>query len=528
MDYRYITVTKAHEGTFTWIHEPASFSASPGSGSFFEWLESPTAVYWVSGKLGSGKSTLMKYLCELPAIRERLLHWVPATCQKGERLQLVFASFFFWNAGRSSLQKSQAGLLRQLLYEILRQCPNLISVAYPEQWQEYTASGAVLTDESRKVGLEVAELVQAIQNIFEHTKTQPTFKLCFFIDGLDEYEGTPDDIIQLVSLLGSSQQVKICVSSRPWNEFEKAFGGNALRQLRVQDLTRDDIKLFVRDTLEKDANFQEMKEDDESCVDLIQEITNRANGVFLWVRLVVNSLLQGVTNADSVADLRRRLDTFPTDLYEFFERELFSVDPFYRQRTARFFQVTLTSVELLPLVCYWFVDQDDPDAVVASPAETWSVQRTNIRMRQMKKRLNACCKGLLEAQMYDTNKPSSSLSSSIMFDLRVDFAHRTIRDFLRSLDIQKLFDEWSGSTFNADVAICEAILGQIKASPLDKDYCAKGGPVARLVYAFNSQTATGNIPVALRPHTDVLIDQIGKLVKPFGLKHIAEELLSGV
>ncbi|KAK0723417.1 hypothetical protein B0T26DRAFT_674990 [Lasiosphaeria miniovina] len=280
MDYRYITVTKAHEGIFTWIHEPASFSASPGSGSFFECLESPGAVYWVSGKLGSGKSTLMKCLCELPAVWERLMHWVPATCQKGEQLQLVFASFFFWN-----------------------------------------------------VGLEVAELVQAIQNIFDHTKTQPTIKLCFFIDGLD----------------GSA-------SSRPWNEFEKAFGGNVLQQLWVQDLTRDDIKLFVRDTLEKDRNFQELKEDDESCIDLIQEISNRANGVFLWVRLIVNSLLQGVTNADSVVDLRRRLDTFPTDLYEVFERELFSVDPFYRQRTARFFQVTLTSLELLPLVCYWFVD----------------------------------------------------------------------------------------------------------------------------------------------------------------------------
>ncbi|KAK3377288.1 hypothetical protein B0T24DRAFT_237832 [Lasiosphaeria ovina] len=529
MDYRYLTVTQAHQGTFNWIREPASFSSNPtGSDTFFDWLKSNSTTYWISGKLGSGKSTLMKYLCSLPAVQERLELWNPSATGT-DSSKLIFASFFFWNAGRSSLQKSQEGLLRQLLWDIFRECPSLISVAYPELLQLYTASGAMHPEETNKPGLTVPELTQALQRVFDHVDKEQKLKFCFFIDGLDEYEGKPDDIIHLVSLFRASRRVKLCVSSRPWNEFEKAFGGDGLCMLRVQDLTRDDITLFVRDTLEKDANFQELREDDETCVDLVREITHRANGVFLWVRLVVQSLLQGVTNADTVADLRRRLNSFPTDLYEFFERELLSVDAFYRQRTARFFQVTVTSLEVLPLVCYWFVDQEaDPDAVVSAPAAPWPVQRTNVRLKQMRKRLNACCKGLLEAQLYDGDKRSSSLSSSIMFNMRVDFAHRTVRDFFLASDIHKLLAGWSGPGFNASVGICEAILGQIKASPLDKDYCAKAGPVAMLVYAFNRQTAAGSIPVALHPRTDILIDQINKLIKPFGLKHAAEELFSGV
>jgi hypothetical protein len=76
---------------------------------------------------------------------------------------------------------------------------------------------------------------------------------CFFLDGLDEYEGKPMDIIRLVELLKSMLKVKVCVSSRPWNEFEKVFGQDESKKLYMHDLTRGDIELYVRDPLENDA-----------------------------------------------------------------------------------------------------------------------------------------------------------------------------------------------------------------------------------------------------------------------------------
>jgi hypothetical protein len=42
-------------------------------------------------------------------------------------------------------------------------------------------------------------------------------KLCFFIDGLDEYEGDKEEMAEFFKTISSSSMphVKICVSSRP-------------------------------------------------------------------------------------------------------------------------------------------------------------------------------------------------------------------------------------------------------------------------------------------------------------------------
>jgi hypothetical protein len=47
---------------------------------------------------------------------------------------------------------------------------------------------------------------------------------------------------------------------------------------------------------------------------LVEEIVEKANEVFLWVKLVVQSLLAGLGNRDSITDLQRRLRELPSDL----------------------------------------------------------------------------------------------------------------------------------------------------------------------------------------------------------------------
>jgi len=82
-------------------------------------------MFWVSGKPGSRKSTLMKCLTTNEETRRLLQEWA----QDG---QLVIATFFLWNAAKTSLQKTQQDLLRSLLYQILRQSPEAIKQVYPE------------------------------------------------------------------------------------------------------------------------------------------------------------------------------------------------------------------------------------------------------------------------------------------------------------------------------------------------------------------------------------------------------------
>ncbi|KAK3380790.1 hypothetical protein B0H63DRAFT_560644 [Podospora didyma] len=49
------------------------------------------------------------------------------------------------------------------------------------------------------------------------------FKFCLFIDGPDEYEGEAETIVEALQILSTSPNIKLCVSSRPWLPFVKAF-----------------------------------------------------------------------------------------------------------------------------------------------------------------------------------------------------------------------------------------------------------------------------------------------------------------
>ncbi len=58
--HREETIKEAHARTFRWIFEPdVSDKAVRRWHSFVEWLASGQGTYWISGKAGSGKSTLM-------------------------------------------------------------------------------------------------------------------------------------------------------------------------------------------------------------------------------------------------------------------------------------------------------------------------------------------------------------------------------------------------------------------------------------------------------------------------------------
>ena len=143
-------------------------------------------------------------------------------------------------------------------------------------------------------------------------------KFCFFVDGLDEYDGDHTELISLIHQLNVSTDLKIYASSRLWNVFELAFRSGSNPKIRLQDLTRGDIRLYVRETLEESRLFilLQMRER-QRCKELVGEVVDRAHGVFLWVFLVVRSLLQGLTNADRIADLQRRLRRLPVDLNKF-------------------------------------------------------------------------------------------------------------------------------------------------------------------------------------------------------------------
>ena len=444
MAQRQETVEPAHEQTFEWALD----SSSPVK--FDDWLRFQDGIYWVMGKAGSGKSTLMKFLLNHTKTTESLRSWA------GPK-RLVTASFFFWNAG-PSIQKSQEGLFRSLLYEILCQCPELTRTICSSKAKKFRPFVGEHEPWTRQ------ELWHAISQLKDQSGAGARF--CFFIDGLDEYDGEPDHIVSVLESLRDWPDVKLCVSSRPYNEFRDAFGRPSDPQLALEDLTHKDIKYYVQSTLEENQRFKTLKARDDRSQDLVQNIVEKAQGVFLWVRLAVRSLLQGLRNADRVCDLQRRLREFPETLEKFFSHMIASIEPVYREQTAQAFRYALEADDPPSLMMYSFLDEENLDAVVTAPLNPLSSQQILSRKDDMRRRLNGRSKGLLEVvnirpELSDLKR--ENLYFNQFATPMVVLHHRTVRDFLQTKDMQNILLENLEPSFEPKSRICKALLAQLKA-----------------------------------------------------------------
>lgn len=112
----------------------------------------------------------------------------------------------------------------------------------------------------------------------------------------------------------STSNVKLCIASRPWNVFESAFGNSSTRKVYLQNVNKPDIQLYVKNKLGDRADFIALRGRDPQADVIIKELIEKAQGVFLWVYLVVRSMIHGLQNFDRISDMQRRLRSFPDDL----------------------------------------------------------------------------------------------------------------------------------------------------------------------------------------------------------------------
>ncbi|KAI5365697.1 hypothetical protein J4E82_011269 [Alternaria postmessia] len=126
--WRFEEVVEAHQTTFDWIfRKPRTNTPWNDFGAHLSEAEIHKP-YFINGKAGSGKSTLMKYIISNQQTRVRLQEWA------GQN-KLLSPYFFFWNVG-SQLQKSHTGMLRSLLHSILTHYHDLIPAVFPTLYAE--------------------------------------------------------------------------------------------------------------------------------------------------------------------------------------------------------------------------------------------------------------------------------------------------------------------------------------------------------------------------------------------------------
>ncbi|TVY26894.1 hypothetical protein LHYA1_G004868 [Lachnellula hyalina] len=373
--------------------------------------------------------------------------------------QLLVLDFFFWNLG-TPLQKSQTGMLRAILHNALSKHPELIPSTLPNIYNNW--KDTYLNDKPTFV-----EMKRALEFFME--KASQFFKICIFIDGIDELAGEHKELAQLVRSL-TIRNVKVVVSSRPINPSVKVFRG--CPTLRLQDLTRHDMDQYIRGNLvNHQAMCQMSRFDPQVAGGLVSEIKLKAEGVFLWVRLVVRLLVDGLEAGDSVMDLQRKLRSLPRDLKDLYRRMLSKILPEYQVQASEMLQMfhvwnTYTSHQPLGVVNFAFA-MHPLDEAFHRPVAPLNLDQYIWLYNSTEARIQSRCCGLLEVGR-DRGPTNAALDWATGEDndgSAVRYMHRTVAEFLVSSEVwEEMSKMTQHSGFNPALNLSSVCLSMLKSA----------------------------------------------------------------
>ncbi|KAL8376442.1 hypothetical protein RB595_007504 [Gaeumannomyces hyphopodioides] len=446
MEAREKAIHPPYKGTLEWVFESpdSTIIRVPDGATWLDlrpWLREDSSnnnrVYWITGKPASGKSTLMKHIIHHETLRQDLAHWA------GGRPNCV-ASFYAWNSG-TPMQKSEEALLHSILLQYLTRMPHCISRVFPRRWSFFSIFGT--HPETQPPPWTEAELREACKSLRD-LASDLDYRLALFVDGLDEFEDDPgyNFVLQEIEAFRISG-FKICVSSRPEIEFRDYFGNQA--GMILEDITATDIRLSVNSRLRKSPAFVELERGDkQGTAQILEAIVDGANGVFLWVKLVIELLTLRSQKGDSVSELKNAVDSLcqvsnsqvsgGNDLFSVYQAIWDRLDDDDKIKASRFFRIMEAARELrvhLRVDTMFVAEAADPDEAANKDPES--------QERQLDRRLRSRTRGLLEigkASASFGSEGDDGDSDSTHTDTRNDqpddnkvitYLHRTAREWLQ-------------------------------------------------------------------------------------------------
>jgi len=244
-----------------------------------------SSVLWFSGPPASGKSVLSAY-----AIRHLI--------DSGHSCQ-----YFFFKFGDPA-KRSLASALRSLAHQIARDNPS-----FRRQLVELSAEG---------FRLEKADATLIWQKVFQSTlfRAELTHPLYWVIDALDESE-SPRAFFELLRGMSESRvAVRVFIISRRTDPLFLACERlSRFLDVETMEMTGDrhnaaDIRLYVENEITDMRGSEDLKQE------IMQRILTRAEGNFLWVRLVLEEVLR----CHSEPAIVEILEELPGDMTELYRR----------------------------------------------------------------------------------------------------------------------------------------------------------------------------------------------------------------
>lgn len=464
MNTRKNQIVEHHSKTFAWMFDPEG--QRPWD-NFPEWLSSSSdKVYWVSGKAGSGKSTLMKFLIDAEATKSCLNQGTQGT------LDFAIYSFFIWNSGLE-IQRSLIGLLCSLAYQIFDHDHNIMGDVLAT-WPHFSKCHSI-NDWS----------IESLEKIILHSLRLHKQPVCIFLDGLDEIDADqgssdlkgPYYMMQLIENMSSSSgaSIKICVSSRPEPAFRLRL--RDCPKLQLQELTKNDVEAYAADFLKTKCSFDF---DRNTEYEFTMKLVDKSDGVFLWVSLALQTLQRGIASGDRPEELMDRLDKLPRKLGKLYEdmfERLGEDRSIFQATAALYFNLFITIADYTTKIFDSMergntIQWDLLNYAIAFDPSLGDMLLASKHPRDMKnsliafdRRLTARCAGILE--IVSPGDVDELLSRDIRRpwqSIGVGFIHRSAREFLLS-ERKKWLDIDGTSPLDRKFRILRAIALDAKYPP---------------------------------------------------------------
>ncbi|TPX14029.1 uncharacterized protein E0L32_000423 [Thyridium curvatum] len=380
IDKRSLDIDRNTKGTCQWLLKHKTYN---------DWAACHRGLLWIRGKPGSGKSTLLKYalkkVTETPKVESRTL----------------VLSFFFHGRG-TELQRTSFGFFRSLLCQILRQVPDVLSDLVDKFESRVREKG----EPGEKWQWHANELWEFFESSLP--AILQTRSIWLFVDALDEAgEHTARDLVQrfksLLEQLPSTRLLfRICFACREYPILE----GNCKMTINPGNENREDISTYVQ------ARLSSSKRLGASTIPVL--ITNRADGVFMWARLVVDEILRLDSCGETLKKIEKKISSTLPDLDDVYRGFLQDLED--KPASLKLIQWICFAIRPLSLDELRWAMVIDPKCPHRSLQQCRDDDDYQVDNDSMERKLNHLSHGLVEV-----------VSSSDMHFIQ--FIHQSVRDY---------------------------------------------------------------------------------------------------
>ena len=421
-------VSQAHQESFQWIWDTEHPKLK-----FVSWLRSEEPIFWISGKPGAGKSTLMRYLIESKQTMNLLSRSSDAS---------IIVHYFFHELGKMQ-EKTFGGFLHAIVYQLL--------VGFREKNQAALSQLSGLLKPHLRLAMNSKPALpeEVLMTILQKrvAECKETLGLYLFVDGFDEchgdHRGQLDFLTDWVrSSSDKNLSVKACIASRVEPEIELRLSNEPT--FAIHQHTAKDISAYVTQKLGQAWDLMARQRHgtianyDQTLIDSVVET---AEGVFIWVTIVVSQLVVAIEEEAELHDLYTLLADLPEGLEKLYASIIEKIEPRFWHHTINFLRIfrLMNRMEFTDSMNLRELSAaiQDPTSAISCKAyfdKGFSIDDAGFSHRQcaqVRRRLQLSCRGLIEIE--DTeNLPGAE----------VYLVHLTVEDYVtRSQLFEKMLDK---------------------------------------------------------------------------------------